>query len=200
MAPKIFSGSAGAQLGFVRNAAKENISTASIGVTGKAEYKGFYAQAHAGIGSATFFGAEAGKQFEIKNGFGVKASAGADYTFRNRTRTYFSSVSDVGGNEGPSWKSNDLRAHGNLELTLQKPWGEIGLGVEAGAKRTKQPILTDGTIDPTIGETRGTEYAGTTTKAYVTPTLSSKINLGKNFSLNLDAALDRGNLGVAYNF
>jgi len=198
MEPKL-TGYVTTSLGFVANASKNTIPMATVGLGGKVESNGYYAQAEGGYGTATYAKVEAGKNFPFSDsGFSVNTSVGGQYTVSNSTKDYYKFKMEEGANS-PTWKANDTRGYGQIALTYNNPTVEVGLGVRAGVKTSTQPSL-DGITLADVGQTRGTEYAGRTTKGFVEPTANLGVNLGKGWKIALQAAPSQGSLGLSLNF
>ena len=105
---------------------------------------------------------------------------------------------------------------GNIELNKKFKKGQIGIGLEAGVQKANKPSMVFNenvtvTTNIRVNETDFTEVdnrpiqntvAGSKTKAYFTPTLRARVNMGKNdkLSLNLDASAYQGQVGLRYTF
>lgn len=198
MEPKL-TGYVGTNLIVLGNASHDTVGGACVNVGGKIENNGFYAQAEGGYGTAAYAKAELGKDFTFGNsGFGANTSVGGQYTVSNHTQDYYKTKFEEGANS-PTWKANDTRGYGQVALTYSNPTFEVGLGVRGGIKTSTQPSLDGITLAP-IGETRGTEYAGRTTKSFVEPMANVGVNLGKGWKIALQAAPSQGSLGLSLNF
>ena len=199
MEPK-FSGYVIAKTGVAQNATKELLGTAQLALGGKVVGdSGIFASGEVGYGSVLQVDAKVGKSFAINDNLDITTSVGGNYTKATYTTDFYKMRTEDGDN-GPEWKPFDVRGYANAGVNFKGKWGELGVGVQGGVKHSRKPELPPEGLDQSIGITRGTDVTGSRTKAYVTPTLNSKINLGKGFSLNFDAALDKGSLGVAWNF
>ena len=198
MEPKV-TGYVKAHTGNIKNATNEKFSNATVCFGGKIEKNGYFAKAETGYGCTIYGQAELGKEFEIANNTVFTTSVGGSYT-KSEYKTDYYKERYKDGDNGPEWKPFDARGYANASVNFKGKWGEVGVGVQGGVKHSKKPELPPEGLDQSIGITRGTDVTGSRTKAYVTPTVNSKINLGRGFSLNFDAALDKGSLGVAWNF
>lgn len=200
MEPQI-TGYITAKGGIVQNATKETFGNAQLSIGGKVtnDY-GLFVAGEAGYGSALQIKAEAGKLFEVSDNVEIKTSIGGQYLQSTHKTNYYKTIFEEGAYTGPSWNPKDIRGFGNAAINFKGDWGELGLGVQGGIKLSKKPELQPGELDETIGQTRNTDITGKKTKMYVTPTVTTKINLGGNFSLNIEAALDQGSAGIAFNF
>lgn len=188
-----------AQTGFLKNATKENLLNTTISFGGKFQKNGYFAKAEAGYGYSIYAQTELGKEFELNDVLSISTSAGGKYSKSTSKVNYYNKIFEK-GDVGPEWKPFDARGYANAGVNFKGNWGEVGVGVQGGVKHSKKPNLPPEGLNEDIGMTKGTNITGSITKAYVTPTLNSKINLGKNFTLNANVALDEGNLGVAWNF
>lgn len=187
--------------GFVTNATKESIGNAQIAFGGKVTgQNGYYTKAEVGYGNAFQANVEVGKKFELANNFDIETSVGGQYFQTTNKSNYYKAVFEENINLGPTWKPNDLRGYANAGVNFKGKWGNVGLGVQGGVKHSSKSELPPEGLDETIGLTRGTEITGKKTKAYVTPTVTTKINMGKCWSFNADVSLEQGSIGIAYNF
>ena len=186
--------------GAVKNATNETTGHAQVVFGGnvKNEY-GLFAATEIGYGNAMQANVEVGKLFDLADNFEVKTSVGGQYFRSNGKSTYYA-ISDGSSDLGPTWKPSDLRGYANAGVNFKGNWGNVGLGVQGGVKHSSKPELPPEGLDETIGLTRGTEITGKKTKAYVTPTVTTKINMGKCWSFNADVSLEQGSIGIAYNF
>ena len=195
MEPKL-TGYVGTNLIVLGNASHDTLGGACLNVGGKVENNGFYAQAEGGYGTAAYAKAELGKNFTFGNsGFGANTSVGGQYTVSNHTQDYYKTKFEDGANS-PTWKANDTRGYGQVALTYNNPTVEVGLGVRAGVKTSTQPTIENVTLDR--GQTKGTEYAGRTTKGFVTPTVN--LEAGKKLRFCLSAATDELTVGAKLYF
>ena len=199
MEPKL-TGYVLAQAGTLNNAANDKlkVAVAGLGIKVENEGGGFYAQAEGGYGTAIYTKAEVGNIFPLKdnNNFGVKAAIGCQYIQERNKKDYYTNTFEQGANS-PSWKANDLRGYGEVALTYNSPAFKASLGVRGGVKTSTQASL-DGITLADVGETRGTEYPGRTTKGFVTPTLN--IEVGKKLRFTTNAALDEIKAGIKLYF
>lgn len=198
MEPKL-TGYVGTNLVLLGNASHDTVGGACINIGGRVENNGFYGEVEGGYGTATYAKAELGKNFTFgDSGFGANTSVGGQYMTEHRTKNYYQTEFEEGGNS-PTWKANDTRGYGQVALTYSNSTVEVGLGVRSGIKTSTQPSLDGITLAP-IGETRGTEYAGRTTKSFVEPMANVGVNLGKGWKIALQAAPSQGSLGLSLNF
>ncbi len=198
MNPKL-TGYVTASTGFVTNASKDFILNSTIGLGGRIENNGFYGEAEGGYGTATYAKAELGKNFTFgDSGFGANTSVGGQYTVSNHTQDYYKTVFEDGANS-PTWKANDTRGYGQVALTYNNSRVEVGLGVRGGIKTSTQPSLDGITLAP-VGDIRGAEYAGRTTKYSVEAIAKFGVNFGKGWKIALQAATSQGSLGLLLNF
>ena len=199
MEPK-FSGYVIAKTGVLHNATNEFLGNTQLGVAGKVTGdSGIFALGEIGYGSVLQVDAKIGKTFDVNNNFDITTSLGGSYAKATCKTDYYRIRMEENSNT-PEWKPFDVRGYANAGVNFKGKWGELGVGVQGGVKHSRKPELPPEGLDQSIGITRGTDITGSKTKTYVTPTVNSKINLGKGFSLNFDAALDKGSLGVAWNF
>ena len=203
MEPKL-TGYVGTNLIVLGNASQDTVGGACVNVGGKIENKGFYAQAEGGYGTASYAKAEIGKNFTFgDSGFGANTSVGGQYTVSNRTKDYYKTKFEDGANS-PTWNANDTRGYAQVALTYNNPTIEVGLGVRGGIKTSTQPSL-DGITLANVGETKGTEYAGRTTKSFAELRPSVGVNFGNGWKIALQAGIDKsglnnGQLGLSLNF
>ena len=185
-------------LGFIENAAKDNIGIAAGGIGFSAEGKNYVFNAEGGYGTALYAKAEGGVKipFGESSKFGFKAVAGAQYTQSTKSRDYYKNVFEEGANS-PTWKANDTRGYLKAGLTYSTPVFKAEVGAMGGIKSCTQPSL-QGTNLAEVGQTRGTEYAGTTSK----PIMAGYVHLeaGKRVKATLDISTNRDfGLGVKIN-
>lgn len=198
MEPKL-TGIISAQTGFVKNAANDLISCTTAGIGGKVEGKYYEIMAEGGYGSALYGKVEGGAKIPFgESNFGLKTTIGGQYTQATKSKDYYNSKFEDGANS-PTWKANDARGYGQVALTYNNETVEVGLGVRGGIKTSTQPSL-DGITLADVGETRGTEYAGRTTKTFVEPMANVGVNLGKGWKIALQAAPSQSSLGLSLNF
>ena len=194
MEPKI-TGFVNVNAGFIDNAAKDPITIATIGIGAKAEQNGYYAQAEGGIGRVIYAKVEAGKDIPFGDSkFGLNVAVGGQYTKSTKSQDYYRNIFQDGANS-PIWKANDTRGYGQLALTYNATAFKASVGIKGGVKSCSQPSLDGITLAP-VGEIVGAEYAGGTTKSYLTPSID--IEAGKKvrgtFSLASDCLLFGGKL------
>ena len=198
MEPKL-TGYAGTKIFILNNASHDTFGGVCANVGGKIEKNGFYAQVEGGYGNAAYAKAELGKDFTFgDSSFGLNTSLGGQYTVSNRTKDYYKSEFEEGGNS-PTWKANDTRGYGQVSLTYNNPKVEVGLGVRAGVKTSTQPSL-DGITLADVGITRGTEYAGRTTKSEFSYLGKVKYNCNEHLSLSLEKTKDSANFTASWIF
>lgn len=186
--------------GAVKNATKEVIGNAQVVAGVRADTDtGLFGQVELGYGNAFQFKGEAGKDFYLNNNLDLTVSGGWQYLESKNTSSYYKKTFGEEGNS-PNWHAKDFRIYANTGVKLTGNWGELGVGIQGGMKDSEKPDLPPEGLDGTAGETKGTDITGSRTRAYITPTVNSKINLSKNISLNLNAALDQGSVGIAWNF
>ena len=191
MEPKI-TGYVTANTGFLSNASKDLILMSTVGLGGKIENEGLYAKVEAGYGTSTYAKLEAGKNFELgDSNWALNTSVGGQYTIRNKERDYYKNVFEEGANS-PTWKSNDTRGYANIALEYNSTAFRASLGARAGVKTSTQPSLDRITLKE-VGQIIDTEYAGRTTKAFVTPRI--ELEAGKKLRFNLNASLDELQIG-----
>lgn len=196
MEPRL-TGYIGTSLQVVGNASHDKAGGLCLNIGGKAEKNGFYAQAEGGYGTALYAKVEAGKDFSLgENNFKINTSIGGQYVTSTRERSYYKSVFEEGANS-PTWKPNDTRGYVGAEIKYEVPTFKAGIGVKGGVKSSNQPSL-DGVELAPVGVTSGTEYAGRTTKAYITPTV--ELEAGKKFKFCLNASFDEVSIGGKFCF
>ena len=197
MEPKL-TGYAGTNLVILRNASHDTVGGVCLNAGGRIENKGLYAQAEGGYGTATYIKGEVGKNFTFgDSNFGMNTSLGGQYTVSNQTKNYYKTEFEKGGNS-PSWKANDTRGYGQVALTYHKSNFEVDLGVRGGVKTSTQASL-DGITLADIGDTKGTEYAGRTTKGFVEPYIEFS-HFGKGWGVAFQAAPSQTSLNLSLNF
>lgn len=199
MEPKL-SGYVLGQAGYLQNAAKDNITIAvgGAGIKLSDENSGFYAQAEGGYGNAVYAKAEVGNVFTLDDNekFGLKTSVGGQYIQSTKSKDYYKNIFYSGANS-PTWKPNDLRGYGEVALTYNSPAFKASVGVKGGVKTCTQPSL-DGIELADVGTVKGTEYAGRTTRGFITPTVS--IEAGKKLRFCASASKDDISLGAKLYF
>ena len=117
-------------------------------------------------------------------------------------------------NHTSSWKHGMQQTGLKAQLNFGSKKAQFGLGIEAGTRNSIRPNISyssdiNSTIELKAGDkTINVQNLAKATvvkvdngaKGYVTPTLNAKVNLGKGFSLNANADLNQGHVGVRYNF
>lgn len=195
----IITGSIGAKYVRVTNAAHDGIAGLCPAMSVGVEQNGFYGKIEGGMGTIRYAAIEGGKNTNFgESQFGLNTSICAQDAMSSSTRDYYKNVFEEGANS-PTWKSNDKRAYGNVALTYTTPKFEASLGARGGIKTCAQPSL-DGITLADVGQTKGTEYAGKTTKTYIEPTASVNINLGDGWKASLLTSRTQGSIGISYNF
>ena len=173
----------GTNLVLLENIPKDLMFTKTVDLGVKVESDGYYAKAEGGLGKGIFAKAELGKDFEIGDGFGVNTSVGAQYIKSGSERDYYHYVYGRGANS-PTWKPNETTGYAQASLTYSSSIFKGSVGIRGGIKSSSQASLDGITLAP-AGEIIDTEYAGTTTKGYVTPVVN--IEVGKNFKGTFEA-------------
>ena len=191
-----------AQAGLLKNAHKENILTPQIVAGAKVSTEqGWFGKGEIGYGTGLHAKVEAGKAFEMTDSFEFTTSVGGQYYKSNKERDYYSKCFEVEKNQSPTWKPSDLRGYANAGVNFKGNWGNVGIGVQGGVKHSSTPLLQPGQLDYNIGQViDAAENSGKKTKFYATPTVTTKINMGKCWSFNADVSLEQGSIGIAYNF
>ena len=197
MEPKL-TGYISTNLSFIENAAKDLNTFAAVGLGAKYEKNGLYAQAEGGYGNVIYAKVEAGNVFSLdeNNRFGIKTAIGGQYAQATKDKDYYKNIFEKGGNS-PTWKANDLRGYGETALTYNSTAFKASIGIRGGVKTCTQASLDDKQLSK-VGEMQGSEYAGRTTKAFVTPTVN--IEAGKKLRFCMSAALDELNIGAKFYF
>ena len=139
------------------------------------------------------------------------------YTCTVDTQTNTTSVVETQAlahsNYSASWKSGETRTGLAAKFTFGSQKAKFGVGVEGGIRNGNRPTMTysyesNDFVDMTVdgkkveNESHYSCVVGETTKsgAYITPTLSADIKLGKRLSFNANADLHQGFAGIRYNF
>ena len=185
MEPKV-TGYITANAGYIQNAAKDNIGVITGGAGVKAESDKYEFFAEGGYGNAVYTKAEGGAKFPFQeSNFGVKTSVGVQYAQLTKSRDYYKNIFEEGANS-PSWKPNDLRGYGQVALTYNTPSFKASVGIRGGVKTCTQAPLDGVNLAP-VGNIEGTEYAGRTTKGFVSPVI--ELEAGKKVCLSLKTSL-----------
>lgn len=193
---------------------------------GEISKNGTYANAEVGLGSSFSASVKVGHEFNIGKNMGLELSANGEY-LRNNFESTFKSHMEI---NSPNWQEQAglkttwhdgyKKAGAGLSLNFNGEKGNIKIGVEGGYSTNNTPQIThqydaqktqNATIQTTAQDVNITSVQNKTVKmsynghqagAYITPTISAELNLGKSghWSAVMDADRFQGNAGIRYTF
>jgi len=179
---------------------------------GEANYKGTFARAEVGLGTALSGKVELGHTFDIGRNMGLELSAKAQ-TSRSligKNQAYVRAeavdISDTmqlrdGAEAGEDWSSGVKRLGAAAKLTFGSKKVKFGVGFESGIAKGSAPD-TNLNVEAHANNNHASAEMSIRNKTeyYGTPTVSADIKLGKKLSFNANADLNQGHIGVRYNF
>ena len=184
---------------------------------GEISKNGTYANAEVGLGTSFSASVKAGHEFNIGKNMGLELSANGEY-LRSSYESTFKTHMDVNSPNLQEQAGLKTSWHDGYNFNGKK--GNIKIGVEGGYRANNAPNIThqyniQQTQNITIhkpsqdvnmilvqNETVKMSYNGHQAGAYITPTISAELNLGKNghWSAVMDADRFQGNAGIRYTF
>jgi hypothetical protein len=183
----------------------------------EANYKGTFARAEVGLGTAYSGKIEVGHSFDIRRNMGFELSAnaqtGKSLLNKNdigvKAQAIYSSDNtylEASKSNKIDWKSGVSRLGAAAKFTFGSQKAKFGIGCESGIIKGSAP---NGNLKATAEVYNNQQkVAGATnkvninnkTKYYGTPTVSADIKLGKNLSFNANVDFYQGQASIRYNF
>ena len=211
------SGYAQANGGIIKNPADEKYANIGAALGGEINYKGTYLKAEAGAGTALTGKLELGHEFDLSKNMGLDISAKATANKTLKSSKLMSNFNyNVNGILGEmssvtTWHPGDVRVGLQPELTFKSKNDKFkfGVGVEGGWRKSTSPDIEHNYLLEYKPETGSPVNLNDTVKydlnksgAYITPTVSAEVKLGKigDFSLVANADMYQGQAGIRYTF
>lgn len=206
-------------------AGKANLNVGAL-LGGEISKNGTYANAEVGLGSSFSASVKVGHEFNIGKNMGLELSANGEYLRSNLESTFKSHIEGYQPNGQEyadlksTWNDGYKKAGAGLSLNFNGKKGNIKIGVEGGYRANNAPQIIhqhnvqqtqnitihkpsqDVNMISTQNKTVKISYNGHQAGAYITPTISAELNLGKNghWSAVMDADRFQGNAGIRYTF
>ena len=192
---------------------------------GEANYKGTFARAEVGLGTAYSGKVEIGHSFDIGRNMGLELSAkgeaskaiiGSNEIGIGTQNSYSSETLNVqqGAEVKTEWKSGVARLGARAKFTFGSKKANFGVGFESGIAKSTVPNTglkaesviyaeqqpASGAVAETCIHSIAETNIHNSTKYYGTPTVSADIKLSKKLSFNANADLNQAQAGVRWNF
>ena len=184
---------------------------------GEANYKGTFARAEVGLGTALNGKVELGHEFGIGKNMGLELSAKAQTSRSLVDKNIASVIAQTAYNSDnfnveqktvskKEWHSGMDRLGAGVKLTFGSKKAKFGVGFESGIAKGTAPdknlsalslIYLDQDI---VAEAKPNIRIHNKASYYGTPTVSADIKLSKNLSFNANADLNQAQAGIRWNF
>lgn len=211
------SGYAQANVGIIKNLADEKYANIGAALGGEINYKGTYLKAEAGAGTALTGKFELGHEFDLGKNMGLDISAKATANKTLKSSKLMSNFNyNVNGILGEmssvtTWHPGEVRVGLQPELTFKSKNDKFkfGVGVEGGWRKSTSPDIEQNYSLEYKREAGSSVNLNHTLKmdlnkscAYITPTVSAEVKLGKkgDFLLVANADMYQGQAGIRYTF
>ena len=182
-----FTGYVGTKAGFVNNTTSKITPQAQVFGGGHLEFDNYmYLKADAGVGTGVQANAEFGKPFELNNNMSVRTSVGIDY-FQSFVKRDYEETLDDATVQNHSWKPNNIKGYGTIEVVHTTRKTELGLGLQYGINHSALP--------KSINLDKKSEN-----RAYLAPVFNARAEVANNVHLQLKASTEYGSFGVLYTF
>ena len=174
---------------------------------GEISYKGSFARAEVGAGTALSGKIELGHSFDIGRNMGLELSGKAQANM-NLIKSDYSASVYAGDNNLASgvgikqkWRPGETRLAGAAKLTFGSTKAKFGVGIEAGSRKSLRPDMNYD-LTAKAGATESTMQGSIKNKSqfYATPTVSADVKISKNLSFNANADLHQAQAGIRWNF
>ena len=174
---------------------------------GEISYKGSFARAEVGAGTALSGKIELGHSFDIGRNMGLELSGKAQANM-NLIKSDYSASVYAGDNNLSSgagikqkWRPGETRLAGAAKLTFGSAKAKFGVGLEAGARKSLRPDMNYD-LTAIANATESTMQGSIKNKSqfYATPTVSADVKISKNLSFNANADLHQAQAGIRWNF
>lgn len=174
---------------------------------GEISYKGSFARAEVGAGTALSGKIELGHTFDIGRNMGLELSGKAQANMNLIKSDYSADVVVVDNNSvtgagiEQKWRPGETRLAGATKLTFGSTKAKFGVGIEAGSRKSLRPDMNYD-LTAKAGATEFTMQGSIKNKSqfYATPTLSADVKISKNLSFNANADLNQAQAGIRWNF
>ena len=222
------TGYAGVQAGIIKSLSDNAYLNSGATLGGQVSYKGTFLRGQVEAGTALGGKVELGHTFDIGRNMGLELSAKAQMnkslignnSYNVKFENNFNINNQNASVEIPShsdfstnWKGGETRLGASAKLTFGSEKARFGVGIEAGSRKGNQPNMAFSTesntsVDVTTNqktETINQNYSSVVVNSnkssfYATPTISADVKLNKHLSLNANADLQQGQIGVRWNF
>ena len=174
---------------------------------GEISYKGSFARAEVGAGTALSGKIELGHSFDIGRNMGLELSGKAQANMnliKNKLKFSSTAVNNnltSGVEVNQKYNTGETRLAGAAKLTFGSTKAKFGVGVEAGSRNNISPDMNYN-LTAIAGPTQNTMQASVKNKPefYATPTVSADVKISKNLSFNANADLHQAQAGIRWNF